>query len=107
MLTFPQRNKEVCDFDISYSCLKMKDTPLYPVSQSSLDQDALNLYAKSQFFYRLEYLLSKRFSNIIKTFAVQRCLLTFPKRYRKTRKLLAFWLNVTETFANLFKNKLI
>jgi len=89
MIAFPQRNKDVCDFDISYSCLKMKATPLYPVSQSSLTQDALNLYANHQFFYRIEYLLSKRLSNTRKTFAVQRCLLTFPQRYRKTRKLLA------------------
>jgi len=48
-------------------------------------QDALNLYANNQSFYRLENLMWKRFSNTRKTFAVQRCMVTFSQRYRKTR----------------------
>src|SRR6218665_2273320 len=48
-------------------------------------QDALILYAINQSFYRLEHLLWKRFSNTRKTFAIQRCMLTFSQRYRKAR----------------------
>jgi len=46
------------------------DVPLHPLCQSPLAQDALNLYSNNQSLYRLEYLLSKRFSNIRKTFAI-------------------------------------
>ena len=46
------------------------DLPLYKLRQSLVAQDALDLYANNPFFYRLEYLLSKLFSNSRTTFAV-------------------------------------
>jgi len=70
MLTFTQRNKEMCEFEIRCSCLKINYVHFYQLRQNLLAQEALNLHANHPSSYRLEYLLSKRFSNIRITFAI-------------------------------------
>jgi len=56
--------QRLCEFGIRCSCLKIKNVPFYEPRQSVLAQEARNLHANNQPLYRLEYLLSKRFSNI-------------------------------------------